>query len=58
MIGAEALRVLFVLKNTEVADGGEYVDPIPDAWEEAFIDAGRVRRRALYLITDVFCLHC
>lgn len=37
VIAAEALRFFFLLKNTETVVGGEYVDPIPDAWEEEFI---------------------
>eukprot|EP00904_Undaria_pinnatifida_P001827 jgi/Undpi1/11645/HiC_scaffold_36.g13940.m1 len=40
VIAAEALRMMFVLKNTEVVDGGSYFDPIPDTWESQFIDTG------------------
>lgn len=40
---AEALRLVVLLKNTEIVEGGAYVDPIPDAWELEFIDVGQVR---------------
>lgn len=43
VIAAEALRFFFLLKNTETVVGGEYVDPIPDAWEEEFIIVTQVR---------------
>lgn len=42
VVSAEALRMVVLLKNTEVVDGGAYVDPIPDAWELEFIDVGQV----------------
>lgn len=44
VVSAEALRMVFVLKNTEIVDGGAYVDPIPDAWELDFIDVGQVSK--------------
>eukprot|EP00752_Nemacystus_decipiens_P003771 g3472.t1 len=41
VLSAEALRLVVLLKNTEVVEGGAYVDPIPDAWELEFIDVGQ-----------------
>lgn len=43
IVSAEALRMVFLLKNTEIVEGGAYVDPIPDAWELEFIEVGQVR---------------
>lgn len=42
VVSAEALRLVVLLKNTEVVEDGAYVDPIPDAWELEFIDVGQV----------------
>lgn len=39
---AEALRFMLLLENTQTVVDGEYVDPIPDAWELEFIDEAQV----------------
>ncbi|CAN0219603.1 unnamed protein product [Pylaiella littoralis] len=41
VVSAEALRMVFLLKNTEIVEGGAYVDPIPAAWELEFIEVGQ-----------------
>lgn len=40
---AEAIRIFILLQNTETVDNGAYSDPIPEAWEEDFIDTVLVR---------------
>lgn len=42
MASAEALRLMLLLENTQTVVDGEYVDPIPDAWELEFIDEAQV----------------
>eukprot|EP00752_Nemacystus_decipiens_P002680 g2506.t1 len=41
VVAAEALRMVVLLENTEVVEGGAYTDPIPEAWELEFIDVGQ-----------------
>eukprot|EP00903_Cladosiphon_okamuranus_P007237 g7024.t1 len=41
VVAAEALRLVVLLENNEVVEGGAYVDPIPEAWELEFIDVGQ-----------------
>lgn len=43
---AEALRFFFLLENTETVENGEYVDPIPNAWEEEFIIVAQVTEKS------------
>ncbi|CAM9184613.1 unnamed protein product, partial [Scytosiphon promiscuus] len=41
VVSAEALRMVFLLENTETVKNGEYFDPIPDEWELEFIDVAQ-----------------
>ncbi|CAM9912281.1 unnamed protein product, partial [Choristocarpus tenellus] len=40
-LSAEAISITLFIKNTDRVVDGAYTDPIPEAWEEKFIDIGQ-----------------
>lgn len=42
VLEAEAMRMVILLENTQTVVNGDYSDPIPEAWEEVFIDVALV----------------